>query len=338
MTTRPPNIIFLMTDQHRWDALGCVRPVVRTPNLDAIARGGVRFAQAVCNAPMCVPSRYSMMTGLYPSQCGVRHNTQMCPSDAELPVAVLAQRLRDSGYQTAGIGKTHWYIGGEIMPDAPVQPSTRGFEHRWIARRRDEGDSVEPATIMGDEIPDGAERLRLLYEPSGPGGENILGYRGATSALPVDEHREGWLTRKALEFLERERDPSRPLFLYLSFDSPHAPLFVPAGYESLYRLEDMPEAAVPPWSEHPPGHVGPDWRRQQWLETTTPDQRRLTTLRYFALCSFVDDLFDACCASSRPWANSPTRSCCSRPTMANRCGIGSASASTTSMRAACACR
>jgi len=58
------NILFLQTDQHRWDALGCVNPVVKTPNLDALAARGIRFDQAICNNPMCVSSRYSMMTGL----------------------------------------------------------------------------------------------------------------------------------------------------------------------------------------------------------------------------------------------------------------------------------
>ncbi len=56
-----PNVIFLMDDQHRWDTFGFVNPAVQTPNLDAIAKEGVFFDQAVCQAPMCVPSRNSMM-------------------------------------------------------------------------------------------------------------------------------------------------------------------------------------------------------------------------------------------------------------------------------------
>ena len=87
-----PNIIFLMTDQHRWDALGCVNPVVKTPNLDRLAASGIRFEQAICNNPMCVPSRYSMKTGLYSSQSGLRHNTQMASTDADLPVPVLPEK------------------------------------------------------------------------------------------------------------------------------------------------------------------------------------------------------------------------------------------------------
>ncbi|MGB4472949.1 MAG: sulfatase-like hydrolase/transferase, partial [Limnochordia bacterium] len=53
-----PNVIFFMTDQQRWDALGVANPLVKTPNLDRLARTGIRFDQAVCQAPMCVPSRY----------------------------------------------------------------------------------------------------------------------------------------------------------------------------------------------------------------------------------------------------------------------------------------
>ena len=61
-----PNIVFLMADQHRWDAIGRLDPTVKTPALDRLAREGTLFDQAVCQAPMCIPSRYSMMLGLYP--------------------------------------------------------------------------------------------------------------------------------------------------------------------------------------------------------------------------------------------------------------------------------
>ena len=92
-----PNILFLQTDQHRFDALGCVSSMVKTPRLDALAAKGIRFAEAVCNTPMCVPSRYSMMTGLYSSQCGVRHNTQMATSDDDMVIETIAERLLSCG-------------------------------------------------------------------------------------------------------------------------------------------------------------------------------------------------------------------------------------------------
>ncbi len=289
--TKRPNIIFLMTDQHRWDALGCVNPLIRTPHLDALCAQGVRFDQTVCNAPMCVPSRYSMMLGLYPSQCGVRHNTSFCASDDELPLPPLPQRLNDLGYQTAGFGKTHWYIDSRIAPDIQAVTSRRGFEVRAQAR------GVDPLSNEPDEVqmavhsPEAHARYEAETQKFGIGGESPAGYAGLTSQLARSETREGWLMDRALEFLDCGRDPARPLMLYLSFDFPHAPFNVPAGYEELYDIEQIPDMPAPPWQEHPAGHVGRDARRADTWETLTPLERRRTTLRYYALCSFVDDLF-----------------------------------------------
>ncbi len=285
-----PNLLLLMADQHRWDALGCVTPTVQTPALDALAARGVRCTQAVCNAPLCVPSRYSLMTGLYPSQNGVRHNTQMCPTDADLPVPVLAQRLRDIGYQTAGFGKTHWYIGGDITPDIPTIPSTRGFAIRAEARPVDPLAMEPGATNMATAAPAAYARVRAEMAPFGRGGESALGYTGRTSAIPAGADREGWLTEQALAFLDGGRDPDRPFFLYLSFDFPHAGFNVPAGYEDRYDLEAIPDRPAPPWADEPAGHVPPSRWAADW-RAKTPRERRRTTLRYYALCSYVDDLF-----------------------------------------------
>ena len=288
--TERPNILFLMTDQQRWDALGCVDPFVRTPHLDALARRGIRFEQAVCNVPMCMPSRYSLMLGLYGSQCGVRHNTQMCPTDADLPLPVLAQRLQALGYQTAGFGKTHWYLGSQTGAGMPARTSLRGFEVRAEARAKDPARTEPGAVLMAEEIPEGFARLKSETDPFGGGGENVLGYTGCTSVVPPGEHREGWLTGQALRFLDEGRDPGRPLFLYLSFDFPHAGLNVPAGYEALYDIGRIPDRPLPPWTAYPEEHVGQDRRAREWMEKT-PLERRRTTLRYWALCSYVDDLF-----------------------------------------------
>ena len=139
-----PNILFLMTDQQRWDALGCVNPLVQTPNLDALADRGVRFSQAICSAPMCIPSRYSLMLGLYPSQSGVRHNTNMCPTDDDLPLPVLAQRLGSAGYQTTGVGKVHLYVGDSIAPDIPAEPENHSPVFQQLSRLSEQGTSYRP--------------------------------------------------------------------------------------------------------------------------------------------------------------------------------------------------
>ena len=286
-----PNILFLMADQYRWDALGSVNPLVKTPNLDSLAGRGVRFGRATVNAPMCVPSRYSMMTGLYPSQVGVRHNAQMCPTDEDLPVPVLAQRLREAGYQTAGFGKTHWYLGEDLAPNIPVKTSTRGFEVR-AQRNTDEPGRVEPGAVqMGHECPKEYAALAAETRPFGT-GETVAAYKGFTSSVPPEEHTEAWLTDKALEFLDGGRDEGKPFFVYLSFDFPHAPFNVPPGYEELYDVDEIPPRPTPPEGANLAGHAGEEWWRWgEWLRETTPQERRRSTLRYYALCSYVDDQF-----------------------------------------------
>src|SRR5687767_11771424 len=148
---RCPAIVVLLTDQHRWDALGCVTPLVRTPVLDGLAKRGVRYAQAVCHAPMCMPARHALMLGLHASQSGFRHNTNMAPTDADLPLPVLPQRLLDLGYQTAGFGNAHWWEQDLFYRrPVPVMKTTRGFEVRVTAQ----ADEDEPGALRKlDSIP-----------------------------------------------------------------------------------------------------------------------------------------------------------------------------------------
>ena len=74
MSAKKPNVIFLMTDQQRWDCIGRFNQYIKTPNLDKLARDGIIYSQAVTQCPMCVPARNSMMFGMYSSQIGVRTN------------------------------------------------------------------------------------------------------------------------------------------------------------------------------------------------------------------------------------------------------------------------
>jgi arylsulfatase A-like enzyme len=285
-----PNILFLMSDQHRWDALGCVNPVVQTPHLDGLARRGIRFSQAVCNAPMCVPSRYSLMLGLYPSQCGVRHNTQTIPEDRFLPALTLPQRLAARGYQTVGLGKTHWYPGDVPTDAEKFVPTGRGFEIRAEPRDVECGATYEGEILMGREEPEAWARYCEEMRACQCGPESITGFTGHPSAIPGDFHREGWVTRQAVKFLREDRAASRPFFLYVSFDNPHAGFNVPPGYEERYRLEDIVLPEQPPWQVDPPGHVVTDSRAAEWL-ALPEETRRRSMLRYYALCTYVDDCF-----------------------------------------------
>ena len=280
-----PNIIFLMSDQQRWDCIGKINPMVKTPALDRIADQGILFDQAVCQGPMCVPSRYSMMLNLYPSQIGVLNNG-MYLDDKDLPCETLAQILRKAGYQTAGFGKTHWRAPG---------CSTRGFETRFVNEPRSSLLYEDGAVMMSDVNPEGLKRYQEETRPFGAGEENIAGYLGCTSKVPEKDHRDGWVFNECLNFIEGGIDRTRPLFLYLSFIKPHAGNNIPPGYEELYQIDTIPVPEQPPRDKVEPCHATGANREEMYTgfwSTASRKQWQQMILRYWANCSWIDSMFD----------------------------------------------
>lgn len=275
--SKRPNIIFLMDDQHRFDALGMINNQVITPTLDSLAQDGVFYSQAVCQAPMCVPSRNSMMLGLYPNQNGVYRNSDGI-KDEDVPVKTMAQYFKDAGYETAGFGKTHW---------GKHKTNTRGFETRYVSEIKEEG-----AISMTEMNPEAKKAYDDEIAAMGPGEENNLGYLGFTSKLEEEEHRDGWITKQVLDYINK-RDDERPLFLYLSYMKPHAGHNVPKGYEDLYNLEDITYAEQPDWdkdqSPHSEGVNRRDMYEKYW-KNATEEEWKLMTMRYYANVTWIDDM------------------------------------------------
>ena len=181
-TAKPRNIVFILTDDHRYDALGVMgHPLARTPNMDALAKGGAHMRNAFVTTALCSPSRASILTGTYAHTHGVVDN--FTPIPPVLPN--VGQLLKQAGYQTALIGK--WHIGDET--DAP-QP---GFDH-WVSFRG-----------QGEYLPRaGATML------------NVDGQRVPQKGYITDE-----LTDYAIEWLGKtSRD--KPFFLYLSHKGVHS--------------------------------------------------------------------------------------------------------------------
>jgi N-acetylglucosamine-6-sulfatase len=119
---KPRNIIFILTDDHRYDALGFLKgqSFIETPHLDALARNGVHLKNAFVTTALCSPSRASILTGLYAHQHRVVDNNNPVSGD----LLFFSQYLQKAGYETAFIGK--WHMGGE--KDDPQ----RGFNH-WVS-------------------------------------------------------------------------------------------------------------------------------------------------------------------------------------------------------------
>lgn len=112
----PVNIVFYFTDQQRWDTCGCYgQPLDITPNLDALAREGVKFDNAFSPQPVCGPCRALFQTGLYPTETGCFRNNVMLPSH----VKTLANYLEEAGYETAYIGK--WHLASDGAWEGPTR-------------------------------------------------------------------------------------------------------------------------------------------------------------------------------------------------------------------------
>ena len=127
-----PNFIVILIDDLRWDEMGCVgHPYVKTPSIDRIAREGVRCRNAFVVAPLCSPSRASLLTGRYPHSHGITDNTNR--SAQSYGLKTFPNALHDAGYETAFIGK--WHMGNDPRP----RP---GFDY-WVGMPG-QGESVDP--------------------------------------------------------------------------------------------------------------------------------------------------------------------------------------------------
>lgn len=289
---KQPNIIFLMTDQQRWDCIGKLNTKIITPTIDKLTQNGITFDSAVCQYPACVPSRNSMMFGLYPSQLGVRSNSGGLFHEDRLPSVPIPQLLKDAGYLTAGFGKTHWNHG--VLNK---EPSTRGFDKRVIGQDASSELYEQGAYMMSEGNPEGLKRYYDETKTYGAGEENTNGYIGCTSGISHRDHRDGWVAEQCLEYLDsNEIDEEKPLFLYLSFLKPHAGFNVPKEFEDLYQIEDFKDVTQPPWDldDEPESHLCDRKEYFQWRETwsnLTAEERKRTTLRYYANISWLDSYF-----------------------------------------------
>ncbi len=264
-----PNFILFITDQHRADYLGCMgHPILKTPNIDAIAENGQVWDRFYVASPVCMPNRASLMTCRMPSSHGVRSNG--IPLDPRNVTFV--ELLREAGYKTALIGKSH--LQNFSGAPAPLQrPKTRkGFHrakgqlseavrhnHQPLKEGKPGGtsgvetpfygfDHVEICTGHGDRISGDYRRWLLNTNPDADsllGDDNQLlhGYvcpQARRTALPEEQYSTTWIADRAADWLQAQQDDDQPYFLMVSFPDPHHPFNPPGKYWDMYSPDDMP--------------------------------------------------------------------------------------------------
>ena len=195
-----------MSDQHQREASGCYgSQEARTPNIDQIARRGVRFERVYCQAPVCVPSRGSIVTGLYPHTHGAKILSDALPASAR----TAGHFFKERGYVTAAIGKMHFVD----------ETQRHGFDHR---RRLD--DFTKTLTPE--------ERQSLRQDQGGAEGT-----AGRASKLPARFFQDNYYAEETVKFLRENR--ARPFCLWSSFFMPHTPLVPMRQYFDLYAQSKL---------------------------------------------------------------------------------------------------
>ena len=236
-----PNFIVIHTDQHRGDCLGVTgrRKGLYTPNLDSIAHQGIQFSSCYASCPVCIPQRWSLLTGQEPATHGVLDNVAIpfVPFETTLPT-----EMGRGGYQTALVGRTmHTYPFSHPYGFEYYLPGDPSSEFK---------DSKDPFfTYLRDN---NSSDCGGYYGCGASNNSRV----GAPFHLEDHFHQTKWATNRALDFLD-QRDNSRPFMLFIGYYAPHSPLNPPEKYFNMYyNRDDLDEPFISDW-DIPPVNSGP---------------------------------------------------------------------------------
>jgi arylsulfatase A-like enzyme len=275
--TKRPNIIYIVTDQQRYDSLGCNgNPLARTPNLDALADSSLVFDRCMTPHAVCMPSRASMMTGLYPSGHGVWTNGVATPRADYVPcvdndsvlradhpargpvpshLPTLADVLAEAGYHTASVGKLH-LTPTRSHPDFGYEECTQrwvddpswkdwhgpyfGFQEVWMTLNHGERCGGHYGHWLEAHHPDiSAAREAARSGPKPTAMRDV--YRGA---LTVESHHSTWIGDQASHVLRRQAREERPTFMWVGFPDPHHPFTPPRELAEAFESVEVPDVCA----------------------------------------------------------------------------------------------
>lgn len=269
---KKPNILLVMTDQHRRDALGCYgNRVVETPNLDWLASEGTLFTSAYSCTPSCIPARASLLTGMDPWNTGILGSGR---GQGRMGLGfehTMPGELAKAGYHTQGVGKMNFH----------PQRALNGF-HRTVL---DESDRVETPGFVSD--------YDEWFHRNKTGDYGIvdhgIGWNSWMSRpyhAPEYMHPVNWTVNESIRFLEK-RDPSVPFFLKTSFSRPHSPYDALPYYFELYGGKELPEPHVGDWAfihDDPREAAKPD----AWRGRRSAEEIRRARAGYYGLIHQID--------------------------------------------------
>ena len=256
-----PNVLVITTDQQRWDTLSLLNcPGFKTPNLDKLAREGVLFERSYTPSPICTPARVSMITGLYPTRHGA-YSIGMAPVPA-LEQPTLAHHLKDAGYDTAIIGKTHFvarhleekHVAGLPIEEKHLNDKTLGdgdpsdaywdnFDGPYVGF-----DFVRHCSAhTSDRRPHAHYRswlnkkglnLDALHHHFDADGNPVKIPIGAWEKKAEDTQ-TAWICEESINWIDTHKD--KPWFCMMNLQDPHPPFVCPEDY---FNAVDMSEVTL----------------------------------------------------------------------------------------------
>lgn len=274
---RPPNILWICTDQQRGDTIGALgNRHIRTPHLNRLAAEGTSFTRAYCQSPICTPSRASFLTGRYASSVGCNANgNARWPETAPL----IPKLLKDAGYRCGLAGKLHLADPRKLSTVLQGEAAEESVE----PRPRDDGYEVfHWSPNSSDNRPQGhayADWVRAQ-------GEDLTALRKRLGYIPAELHQTRWCADRAIEFMEH--DDGRPWLFSLNIFDPHPPFDPPPEYLERYDPNSLP----------PPAFRDSDLEAQAALEGVDfnlPCRRpedfnaQEVKARYYAMIELVDE-------------------------------------------------
>jgi arylsulfatase A-like enzyme len=272
---RRPNVLVVQADQFRWDCLAAAgNPDVQTPNLDRLAADGVRYSNAFCTYPVCTPSRYSLLSGLYVRQhAGWSNRSTLAPGIDTFPRA-----LRRAGYSTAAVGKMHFTptyldVGYDRMELAEQNGSGRWDDdyHRELRLA-----GLAPVVDLLDQEAEFRQHAPQDYWQT---------FGARRSDLPEEWHSTAWIGERAVR-AAATWSPNGGNLLHVSFIKPHHPFDPPASWVDRYDPAAL--SITPGWTAELPMDDRPYQPGYFRNEDLTESTLRRVMAYYYATITQVD--------------------------------------------------
>lgn len=275
---RPPNILWICTDQQRFDtiqSLGNHR--IRTPHIDGLVASGVAFTQAYCQSPVCTPSRASFLTGRYPRTTRCRQNGQSIPATERLVPRILA----DHGYTCGLAGKLHLASCANGRVEERIDDGYSVFH--WSHHPQPDWPENAYAQWL--------TRRGVTWEELYRGPE----HKYVKAGVPAEHHQTTWCAETAIDFIRDQSRTGRPWLFSVNPFAPHHPFDPPPEYLSRYRPLDMPLPKQRPgeldrkprfqqldhrWAHNAPGGMD--------VASLTPQDSQAITAAYYAMIEHID--------------------------------------------------